>query len=126
MRKLFIAVVVLILMSFSFASSAPAGSWEFNFTKLDTGVVTDLAGYRIYLVPTGQPIVTGNDNHFWQSPDNDPAMPIVLTNIPEGVWDSVWTAVDTGNQESDPTPICVVTVDDAPPTPPGYSCQPAP
>lgn len=124
MKKLVIALLVMLLLSFSFAQEAPAGSWDFTWTKLDLSKVPDLGGYRIYLVKEGDPVVTGTGLHFWQSPDNDPTLPMTLTDIPEGKWDSYLTSFDLGGQESPPSPLCLVDIDDAPPTPSGYSCGP--
>lgn len=124
MKKLFIAIMVVFLMTVSFAQEVPAGEGVFNFTKLDLTVVTDLAGYRIYLVPPGQQVVIGTGQHFWQSADNNPTVPFTVP-VPEGTWDSYLTSFDLTGNESDPSPVCTLTIDDVPPTPPGYGCQAA-
>jgi hypothetical protein len=124
MKRLMIALMVLIMMAVT-VTPATSQNWEFNWTLLDIADVPDLAGYRLYFVPTGDPVVIGGDRHVWQSADTNPSLPVIL-NVPEGAWDTAVTSFDAGGKESDPSIICTATVDDAPPTPPGYGCQPAP
>jgi len=124
MKRLMIALFVVFTMVITVTPATPQ-NWEFNWTLLDPAVVPDVAGYRLYFVPTGDPIVIGGDRHVWQSADAAPSLPVIL-NVPEGAWDTAVTSFDTGGKESAPSPICTATVDDAPPTPPGYGCQPAP
>jgi hypothetical protein len=124
MKRLLIALMVLIMMGVT-VTPATSQNWEFNWTLLDTAAVPDLAGYRVYLVERGQPIVISQGGHLWQSADTNPSLPLIL-NVPEGSWDSVLTSFDLSGKESPPTIICQVTVDTVPPTPNGYSCQAAP